>query len=140
MIKARRAEITAYFKSDVKKVWKVVTNNEDYKWRSDIKKVEINKDGTEWLEYYDEKNYTKFTLVQKSEYTRYVFNMENNMFTGQWTGEFYPSETGGTKVIFTENIFIKNQIVRIISYLFWNIKKIQLTYIRDLKIKLQEDL
>jgi uncharacterized protein YndB with AHSA1/START domain len=33
MSKPRMAEITVYFKSDVKTVWNVVTNNEAYKWR-----------------------------------------------------------------------------------------------------------
>lgn len=138
MAKARIAEKTVYFKSKVDAVWNVLTNNEDYKWRSDIKKIEPIEDGSQWLEYYDNKNYTKFTLVEKAEYIKYVFNMENKMFYGNWTGHFYPTKTGGTKLIIIENIFIKNPIVRIVSYLFWDLNKIQDIYIRDLKNKLQE--
>lgn len=139
MTKARIAEKTVYFKSNANAVWNAVTNNEDYKWRSDIKKIEVIEDGSQWLEYYDNKNYTKFALVEKTEHIKYVFNMENKMFYGNWTGYFYPTETGGTKLVIRESIFIKNYIVRIISYLFWNLNKIQDTYIRDLKNKLQED-
>lgn len=87
-----------------------------------------------------EKNYTMFTIAEKTEYTKYTFNMENTMFTGYWTGYFYPVESGGTKVVFTENINIKSSVVRIIFYLFWNLKKIQMNYIRDLKVKLGEDV
>ncbi|WP_088186069.1 hypothetical protein [Desulfosporosinus sp. FKA] len=139
MPKVRASEITAYFKSDVKTVWNVVTNNVDYKWRSDIKKIEVSSDGNHWLEYYNEKAYTKFALVEKVENNRYVFDMENKMFTGHWTGCFSPTEMGGAKVIFTEKILIKNPLIRIISNLFWDLEKIQRTYIADLKIKLQED-
>jgi hypothetical protein len=139
MSKARVSEATAYFKSDIKSVWDVITNNEDYTWRSDIKKIETTAGGTQWKEYYNEKKYTKFTLIEKVKYIRYIFKMENDMFTGHFTGHFYHNDKAGTKVIFTENVFIKNPIIRIISHLFWNLEKIQQTYIRDLKIKLQEE-
>lgn len=140
MSKPRVAEITVYFQADIKTVWNVVTNNEDYEWRSDVKKIEISEDGKQWREYHTDKIYTKFILVEKTAYSRYIFNMENSKFTGHWTGFFYSTESGGTKVIFTENIFIKNPLVRIISYIFWDLKKIQRTYVRDLKLKLQEEL
>lgn len=139
MSKARVAKTTVYFKSDIKSVWNVVTNNEDYEWRSDIKKIETTAGGTQWKEYYNDEKYTKFTFIEKVKYIRYIFNMENEMFTGHWTGYFYHNGEDGTKVVFTENIFIKNPIIRIISHLFWNLDKIQQTYIRDLKIKLQEE-
>lgn len=139
MSKARVAEATAYFKSDIKSVWDVVINNEDYNWRSDIKKIETTAGGTQWKEYYDNEKYTKFALIEKVKYIRYIFKMENDMFIGHWTGHFYHNDKSGTKVVFTENVFIKNPIIRIISGLFWNLEKIQQTYIRDLKIKLQEE-
>ncbi len=139
MSKERVSEVTAYFKSDIKSVWDVVTNNEDYNWRSDIKKIETTAGGTQWKEYYDDKKYTKFTLIEKVKYIRYIFKMENDMFTGHFKGHFYHDNKVGTKVVFTENILIKNPIVRIISHLFWNLEKVQQTYVRDLKTKLQEE-
>jgi hypothetical protein len=42
--KTRVAEITAGFNSNAKAVWDVVTNNNDYSWRSDIERVEIYND------------------------------------------------------------------------------------------------
>ncbi len=65
MSKARIAQKTVYFTSDIKKVWDIVTNNSDYAWRSDIKSVEILSDGNEWLEYYDNGKFTKFILKKK---------------------------------------------------------------------------
>lgn len=39
--RARVAEITAEFNSNIKSVWNIVTNNNDYSWRSDIKKMKF---------------------------------------------------------------------------------------------------
>jgi hypothetical protein len=60
------------------------------------------------------------------------------MFNGFWTGYFSETETGGTKVIFKENIFIKNPVIKILSYFLMDLKKMQNIYISDLKKKLGE--
>ena len=44
-----KSEISAQFNSDIKRVWGVVTNNEDYSWRSDIKKIEILDHGAAFV-------------------------------------------------------------------------------------------
>lgn len=137
MSKPRIAEKTVVFSSDIKKVWETVTNNLDYDWRTDIKSIEI-LDDNQWLEHYDNDRFTKFILKKKIAYSEYVFEMENQMFRGVWTGYFSELDSGGTKAILTEKIFIKNPIIRIISYFFWDLKKIQEVYIRDLKNKLGE--
>ncbi len=41
MRKPRTAEVTAHLQSDIKFVCNVVTNNNDYKWRSDIEKLKL---------------------------------------------------------------------------------------------------
>lgn len=137
MSRPRIAEKTVVFSSDIKKVWETVTNNLDYDWRTDIKSIEI-LDDNQWLEHYDNGRFTKFILKKKVTYSEYVFEMENQMFTGVWIGYFSELDSGETKAILTEKIFIKNPIIRIISYLFWDLKKIQEVYIRDLKNKLGE--
>lgn len=136
--KERVSEIIAYFRSDVKSVWNVVTNNLDYGWRSDIDHIEVLPGEKEWIEYSNDGKATNFMMTKKEKYKKYEFNMGNKMFTGYWTGHFSETENGGTKVIFTENIFIKNPIVHYISYFIWDLKKIQNIYIVDLKKKLGE--
>lgn len=138
MEKARTSEVTAYFDSDIKSVWNVVTNNKDYKWRSDIERIEIVDDGKEFVEYVHSGNSTKFIITKKNEYSEYEFNMENKMFTGFWTGHFSETETGGTKIIFIENISVKNPIIKVLAYFIMDLKKMQNTYISDLKKKLGE--
>jgi hypothetical protein len=45
----------------------------DYKWRTDIKELEIIENGNGWIEYYNmnKKNFTEFTLKKKEEYKLY---------------------------------------------------------------------
>lgn len=138
MRKPRTAEVTAYLQSDIKSVWNVVTNNNDYKWRSDIEKIEIINDGKEFIEYTSSGIATKFFITKKEEYSQYKFSMGNKMFIGFWTGHFSKTKNGGTKIVFVENIFIKNPIIKILSYFFMDLKKMQNTYILDLKKKLGE--
>jgi len=134
----RKSEIVATFTSDVNTVWNVVTNNEDYKWRSDIDHINILSDSDSFVEYSKGGFETKFIVTEKIECSRYEFRMENRMFTGDWTGLFFTTENGGTKIIFTENIQIINPIMELLSYLFMSLHKMQTIYVNDLKKKLNE--
>ncbi|MGO0884377.1 SRPBCC family protein [Clostridioides difficile] len=137
MKKCRVAEISAYFDTDVETVWNIVTNNHDYEWRSDISKIEISDDGSTFIEYNKDGNSTKFTITEKTKNKLYKFDMENKFFYGNWQGEFF-EDNGKTKIVFIENIYVKNPIIKILSYLFMNLKKIQMQYVEDLKRKLNE--
>jgi len=139
MKKYRTSEIVAYFTTDVVTVWNIVTNNHDYTWRSDIKIVEVLEGGNSFVEITPNGIKTKFNITNRTLYELYEFNMDNNMLEGNWVGKFTSTENGGTKITFTENIFVKNSVIRLISVLFMNIKKIQNTYIIDLKKKLGEE-
>lgn len=132
------SEITAEFDSAVKSVWDVVTDLQDTAWRSDIARIEVLNGGSQFIEYTSNGNTTKFTITKKNELSEYEFSMENKMFTGYWRGTFAETEAGGTRVIFTENILIRNPIVRLLSYLLMDLGKMQRTYIADLKKRLGE--
>jgi len=129
-------------KYNVKTIWDIVVNNNDYKWRSDVKKVEILEDGKNWKEYYDvkEKFFTKFTLKEKKGYTIYSFDMDNKNFYGNWMGNFTKINDNETKCVFTETIYVKDKIMNIIAKVFWNIEKIQEQYFRDLENKLRNQI
>ncbi len=138
MGKARISEVTAYFNSDIESVWNVVTDLKDYKWRSDVEKIEVLNDGKEFVEYIRGGNSTRFYITKKDRHREYAFDMENKMFTGFWNGCFSETKNGGIKIVFKENIYVKNPIIKILSYFFMDLKKIQNTYITDLKKKLGE--
>jgi len=104
------------------------------------KKIEILDNGN-WLEIYDNtgKNFTKFILRNKEEYSTYSFEMDNKNFSGYWEGKFIEIDTNKTKCIFTETIYIKNPIMNVLAKLFWNLEKIQEQYFKDLRKKLEEN-
>lgn len=133
----RKSYISANFKSDISTVWDVVTNNEDYAWRSDLSKIivvddhhftEITKDGYK----------TDFTITLKEPHSRYEFDMENKNIKGHWTGIFSVVKESGTRIDFTEELYIKNPMLELMSYLFMNLNKIQARYVADLRKKLGE--
>ena len=133
-----KSEISAQFNSDIKRVWDVVTNSEDYSWRSDIKKIEILDHGDAFVEHGKNNIKTTFYITKKVKYDSYEFKMENKNIFGTWKGHFFTTENGGTKIVFTEEIFVKNPVMRILSHLFMNLSKMQAAYINDLRIKLGE--
>ena len=65
--------------------------------------------------------------------------MENKNFNGVWVGKFRETEDGGTEITFIEEIYIKSKVMEVLSHLFMNLKKMQNTYVKDLKVKLGED-
>lgn len=135
--KIRKIETTVFLQSDIKTVWNVVTNNYDFDWRSDLERVEVIED-TIFIEHTVDKKWTRFVITKKEPYTSYEFHMENDFFNGQWIGTFSELSKGGTQFTLSENIVVKNPFLRILSYFFWDLKKIQDIYISDLKKKLQE--
>ena len=141
MSKPLIAEKEIILEYNVKIIWDIIVNNSDYKWRSDIKNIEISKNGNDWIEYYDDNNkfFTKFTLKDKEECTLYSFDMENKNFSGNWIGKFIKINNNETKCIFTENIYVKKKIMNLLAKIFWNIKKIQEQYLKDLEKKLNEN-
>jgi bifunctional N-acetylglucosamine-1-phosphate-uridyltransferase/glucosamine-1-phosphate-acetyltransferase GlmU-like protein len=58
--------------------------------------------------------------------------MENKNFYGNWYGEFTEVNQKEVKIIFTEVIFIKNKIMKLMAKIFLNIEKKQEKYINDL--------
>ena len=132
----RKSSITATFEADVKTIWNIVTDNNNFLWRSDLAKIEILDDGKRFVEYSKGGFSTTFTITSNEAFKLYKFDMENKNFIGHWTGIFNETENGGTKIDFTEELHIKNPIMEILSYLFMNLKKMQETYINDLRKEL----
>jgi hypothetical protein len=132
--KALVSKNESIIKYNVKDVWDIVVDNENYEWRADIKKIKIMENGNKWIEYYDKKlkYFTEFTLLGKKEYKIYSFKMENKNFYGNWYGEFNEMNQNETRISFIEVIYIKKKIINILAKLFWNIKKKQEKYIKGL--------
>lgn len=125
------SKITANFDADIALVWSIVTNNENAAWRSDLDHIEI-QDDTHFIEYTKQGFPTYFTITEKKEQELYRFEMKNKNLTGKWQGKFFSSSPNETCVEFIEEISFNNFLLKIVGS-FMNIKKIQETYINDLK-------
>lgn len=131
----KKATIRAVFKADIRRVWEVVTNNNNYKWRSDISKIDVSEDGNSFIEYTKSNFPTKFTIVLKKPYEKYQFDMTNKNIIGHWKGTF-KTVNEGTEVEFTEEVSVNNAIMNLFAGLY--LKKQQSLYISDLRRELGE--
>ncbi len=130
----RKTVCSAEFGSSVDKVWGIVTNHVVYGWRSDLSKCEV-RSGGRFTEYSKKGFPTEFTVTLKIPYERYEFDMVNDNLTGHWTGIF-EKVNGRTKVTFTEEVEVKNGLLRLLSGIY--LKKQQKTYIEDLRKALEQ--
>jgi len=124
-----------YLKSDIEKVWNVVTSLENYKWRSDIEKIEILENGKKFVEYTKDGYKTIFTITNFESEKRYEFDMENENMQGHWTGIF-TKYSDGTLIDFTEDVNVKKIIIKPFARIY--LKNQQKCYINDLKKELNE--
>ena len=131
----KRSSITAVFKSDIQKVWNIVTDNQNYSWRSDLTRIETLEDGNTFIEYGKNGFSTSFVITLKKPFERYEFDIRNKNIEGHWTGIF-TSEQDGTRIEFTEEISVKNPIMSLFAGIY--LKKQQMTYITDLRKALGE--
>lgn len=129
--------ITAEFDQDIITVWNVVTNLRDCSWRSDISRITVLSNPNSFFEYTKKGFPTMFTITRKNAYECYEFDMENKHFTGHWTGIFHALPGDRTQVEFTEEINPKNPLMKLLGKYFMNLKKMQNTYIEDLRDRLR---
>ena len=113
----------------IHKVWKVVTDVENYAWRSDLSKTEVLSD-KQFIEYSKEGYPTTFTINVTVPYKRWEFDMENSNMKGHWVGIF-TSRDNETEIDFTEYVTAKKFYMKpfVKSYL----KKQQAQFVSDLK-------
>ena len=128
----RNSTITAYFETDVQRLWNAVTDNTNWHWRSDLANLVQEEEGKTFTEYAKGGFSTVFTITAKDPCHTYAFTMHNQIMTGLWQGDFYSTAEGKTKIVFTEWIEVKNPILRLLSYVFFNLKRQQRIYVRDL--------
>lgn len=133
----RQSTLVHEFNWNVAKIWAVVTNNLNYSWRSDIDHIEV-VNSTTFIEYYKAGSETLFIITEQNKNKVYSFRMENKVFAGEWIGKFIEIDKSTTQLIFTENLKFKNIIYGIMSYLFFDLKKMQQQYMSDLEVRLKD--
>lgn len=131
----KKVTMIATLRSSIEDVWNTVTDNLNYKWRTDLSKIEVKNENT-FIEYTKNGFETTFNITLKKSFDRYEFDIKNKNLTGHWTGIF-SRVNSGTQIEFTEIVSVKNPIMRLLVKRF--LKKQQATYLRDLRKALGEN-
>ncbi|MFK4567787.1 polyketide cyclase [Enterococcus sp. UD-01] len=132
----RTSTIEWTFNESSKTIWRVVTDNQEYAWRSDLERIESSSP-QEFTEYYRGGGATEFHIIAKEETKFYAFELSNKLFTGKWEGRFVSLAEQQTTMIFTESLDFKNPLIYLLSFFMLNLKKMQTTYMKDLENKLK---
>lgn len=115
------------------RVWAVVTDLENWQWRSDLSRLEHT--GEDAFTEYDKSGFpTRFTVTARRPTALWAFDIGNANLTGRWTGEFRP-EDGGTRVTFTEFITPKKSWMRLFAKGY--LRRQQARYLSDLERALE---
>ena len=126
----KKVEMKVYFKSDVEKVFNVITNMKDCSWRSDLSKVVCIDDG-KYIEYNRKNHPTKILVTEYLKNIQFEYDIQNEYYKGHWCGQFAPLKDGGCVMYL---LFYFESV----SGKFINVDKFEKRYIEDLKKELNE--
>lgn len=130
-----KATIRASFDEEIQKVWQIVTDLQDYSWRSDLSKIEVINEG-QFIEYTTGGYPTTFTIIDKEPFTLYSFTMDNTNMRGRWQGKFTKSGAQ-TDMIFMEEVTLKKFYLKPFAKRY--LKKQQEKYLADLTAILKRE-
>ena len=102
-----KSNIKKQFSCDKNKLWDIITDNSNYKWRTDLLKIEI-KDETHFIEYTTNNFPTYFTITAKEKLKEYI-ELLRKAGERQRVGKEYIEETAKKYAKkFNKNVNIKN--------------------------------
>lgn len=115
-------------------VWAVVTDLDNWQWRSDLEGLE--RTGPETFVEYGKGGFaTNFTVTCRREPVRWAFDLENANMSGTWTGAFQ-AVPEGTRIIFTEELTPKKRWMKF--FMKGYLRKQQARYFEDLRHALEK--
>ena len=101
-------------------VFAIVTNNQEWHYRSSLDDLEIIRTQGNIEEWEETTNGVtiRFKTLEKRPHSFYSFEMDSRMFTGEWQATFEPIEGGKTLFTATETMEYKNPFYRLVGYAF----------------------
>ena len=132
-VKMIKSNIKKQFSCDKNKLWNIITDNSNYKWRTDLSKIEII-DETHFVEYTINNFPTYFTITAKEKLKEYKFDLENANLKGKWSGIFNELPNGNIELDFTEEIEVNSLIMKLLAKPY--LKSQQKRYMKDLEKEL----
>ncbi len=130
-----KSNIKKQFSCDKNKLWDIITDNSNYKWRTDLSKIEII-DENHFIEYTKNNFPTYFTITAKEKLKEYKFDLENANLKGRWIGTFKELPNGQIELDFTEEIEVNSLIMKLLAKPY--LKNQQKRYMRDLEKELNK--
>ena len=130
-----KSNIKKQFSCDKNKLWDIITDNSNYKWRTDLSKIEII-DETHFVEYTTNNFPTYFTITAKEKLKEYKFDLENANLKGKWSGIFNELPNGNIELDFTEEIEVNSLIMKLLAKPY--LKSQQKRYMKDLEKELNK--
>jgi len=125
-------------------VYGIVTDNGDYSYREDLYNLKIisSDNGIEtWVETSRSGQKIKFRTTKKEPYSKYEFRIvEADGFGGYWKSEFKKVGDNKTEFCATEHIIISNPVIRLMSYVFFDVSKFMEGYQKDLEKEVNKRL
>ena len=128
-----KSNIKKQFSCDKNKLWNIITDNSNYKQRTDLSKIEII-DETHFVEYTINNFPTYFTITAKEKLKEYKFDLENANLKGKWSGIFNELPNGNIELDFTEEIEVNSLIMKLLAKPY--LKSQQKRYMKDLEKEL----
>ena len=130
-----KSNIKKQFSCDKNKLWDIITDNSNYKWRTDLSKIEII-DENHFIEYTKNNFPTYFTITAKEKLKEYKFDLENANLKGRWIGTFKELPNGQIELDFTEEIEVNSLIMKLLAKPY--LKSQQKRYMKDLEKELNK--
>ena len=130
-----KSNIKKQFSCDKNKLWNIIIDNSNYKWRTDLSKIEII-DETHFVEYTTSNFPTYFTITAKEKLKEYKFDLENANLKGKWIGIFKELTNGNIELDFTEEIEVNSLIMKLLAKSY--LKSQQKRYMKDLERELNK--
>lgn len=127
-----KANIKVTLLCPVEKVWNTVTDLSEWRWRSDLEKIEVTGEKT-FIETAKNGTETGFTETLKKQYEVWEFDLENENIKGKWSGRFY-RHGEHTTLDFTEEVTVKKFWMKPLVQRY--LRRQQRQYFSDLKKKL----
>ena len=130
-----KSNIKKQFSCDKNKLWDIITDNSNYKWRTDLSKIEII-DENHFIEYTKNNFPTYFTITAKEKLKEYKFDLENANLKGKWIGIFKELTNGNIELDFTEEIEVNSLIMKLLAKSY--LKSQQKRYMKNLERELNK--
>lgn len=125
------------FKSDIEKVWSVITDPNKSSWRTDIGSIEMAEDEKSYVETDINGLKTNYTIVEKTPYKVYKVEFKNSKAEGSLKTVF-EEKPSGCQVEFIQEIEAKGSLAGLFSGFLLNVDRVLLRMIYDIKKSLEE--